>query len=220
MTQTSVGKIEGRSIEVRAFQEAVQAAIDNEQRGTGNALGIEGVARVRDQVWEQFVTAVLLEREYTRRGIQTSAAEIADAIRNVPVPEMQQNPDMMTDGQFDMAKYQRWLASSVGQQYIPLLENRYREEILRTKLFRTLVADVAVSDPALWERFRDEHETTRIGLLTLDPATSVPESVIQVSSGEVEHQPADEGQREDDDDGLGTVPEGLHHGVGDRLRNR
>lgn len=186
LTQTSVGKIEGRSIEVRAFQEAVQAAIDTEQRGTGNALGIEGVARVRDQVWEQFITAVLLEREYSRRGIQTSPAEIADAIRNVPVPEMQQNPDMMTDGQFDMAKYQRWLASAVGQQYIPLLENRYREEILRTKLFRALVADVAVSDPALWERFRDEHETTRIGLLRLDPATSVPEAVIQVSSGEVD----------------------------------
>jgi peptidyl-prolyl cis-trans isomerase D len=186
LTQTSVGKIEGRSIEVRAFQEAVQAAIDTEQRGTGNALGIEGVARVRDQVWEQFITAVLLEREYTRRGIQTSTAEIADAIRNVPVPEMLQNPDMMTDGQFDMAKYQRWLSSAVGQQYIPLLENRYREEILRTKLFRALVADVAVSDPALWERFRDEHETTRIGLLRLDPATSVPEAVIQVSSGEVD----------------------------------
>ncbi len=186
LTQTSVGKIEGRSVEVRAFQEAVQAAIDTEQRGTGNALGIEGVARVRDQVWEQFVTAILLDREYKRRGIQTSAAEIADAIRNVPVPEMQQNPDMMTDGQFDMAKYQRWLSSAVGQQYIPLLENRYREEILRTKLFRSLVADVAVSDPALWERFRDEHETARIGLLTLDPATSVPEAVIQVSSGEVD----------------------------------
>ncbi|MDZ4672805.1 MAG: peptidylprolyl isomerase [Gemmatimonadota bacterium] len=186
LTQTAVGRIEGQSVEVRAFQEAVQAAIENEQRSTGNSLGIEGVARVRDQVWEQFVTAALLEREYQRRGIRTSSAEIADAIRNIPLPEMMQNPDMLSDGQFDAVKYQRWLGSAVGQQYIPLLENRYRDEILRSKLFRSLVADVSVSDPALWERYRDEHETARIGLLRLDPATSVPESEITVSAGEVD----------------------------------
>lgn len=186
LTQTSVGRIEGQSVEVRAFQEAVQAAIDNEQRSTGNSLGIEGVARVRDQVWEQFVTSALLEREYQRRGIRTSSAEIADAIRNIPLPEMMQNPDMLSDGQFDPVKYQRWLGSAVGQQYIPLLESRYRDEILRSKLFRSLVADVSVSDPALWERYRDEHETARIGVLTLNPATSVPESEITVSAGEVD----------------------------------
>lgn len=186
LTQTSVGKIEGQSVEIRAFQEAVQAAIDNEQRSTGNSLGIEGVARVRDQVWEQFVTSALLDREYRRRGIRTTSAEIADAIRNIPLPEMMQNPDMLSDGQFDPVKYQRWLGSAVGQQYIPLLESRYREEILRSKLFRSLVADVSVSDPALWERYRDEHETARIGVLRLDPATSVPETAIQVTPAEVD----------------------------------
>lgn len=186
LTQTSVGRVDGQSIEVRAFQEAVQAAIENEQRSTGNSLGIEGVARVRDQVWEQFISATLLEREYKRRGIRTSSAEIADAIRNIPLPEMMQNPDMLSDGQFDPVKYQRWLGSAVGQQYIPLLESRYRDEILRSKLFRSLVADVSVSDPALWERYRDEHETARIGILRVDPATSVPESQIEVSAAEVD----------------------------------
>jgi len=186
LTQTSVGRIEGQSVEVRAFQEAVQAAIENEQRSTGNSLGIEGVARVRDQVWEQFITATLLQREYDRRGIGTSSAEIADAIRNIPLQEMMQNPDMLSDGQFDPVKYQRWLGSAVGQQYIPLLESRYRDEILRSKLFRSLVADVSVSDPALWERYRDEHETAKVGILRLDPATSVPEAEIQVSSAEVD----------------------------------
>ncbi len=186
LTQTSVGRIEGRSIDARAFQEAVQAAIDNQQRTDNASLGIEAVAGIRDQVWEQFITTTLLEREYDRRGIRTSTAEIADAIRNVPPPELMQSPDMMTDGQFDPAKYQRWLSSAVGQQYIPLLENRYRDEILRSKLFRSVVADVSVSDAALWERFRDEHETVQVGVLRVDPATSVPDAQAQVSSEEVD----------------------------------
>jgi len=186
LTQTSVGRIEGRSIDARTFQEAVQAAIDNQQRTDNASLGIEAVAGIRDQVWEQFITSTLLEREYDRRGIRTSSAEIADAIRNVPPPELQQSPDMMTDGQFDPAKYQRWLSSAVGQQYVPLLENRYRAEILRSKLFRSVVADVSVSDAALWERFRDENETVQVGVLRVDPATSVPEAQVQVSSEEVD----------------------------------
>lgn len=186
MTQTSVGKIEGRSIDARVYQEAVQATITNQQQSTGTSLGIEGVAAVRDQVWEEFVTTTLLEREYRRRGIRVSNAEIAEAIRNFPPPELQQDESMMTDGQFDMAKYQRWLGSAVGQQFIPLLENRYREQILRSRLFRAITADVYVSDAALWERYRDEHEQVEVALLRIDPATSVPESGIQVSSAEVE----------------------------------
>ena len=186
MTQTSVGKVEGRSIDSRVYQEAVQATITNQQQASGDVIGIEGVAAIRDQVWEQFVTSTLLEREFRRRGIRVNSAEIADAIRSFPPPELREDPSMMTDGQFDVAKYQRWLASAVGQQYIPLLENRYREEILRSRLFRAIVADVAVSDAALWERFRDEHEQVQVGLVRLDPATSVPESQVQVSPLEVE----------------------------------
>lgn len=186
LTQTSVGKIDGRSIEARVYQEAVQAAIDNQQRSSGATIGIEGVAMARDQVWEQFITSTLLEREYRRRGIRTSTAEIAEAIRNFPPPEFQQNAEMMTDGVFDLAKYQRWLASAVGQQYIPLLEGRYRDEIQRAKLFRALVADVGVSERALWERFQDENEQVRVGVLRFNPATSVPASEGEVSSTEVD----------------------------------
>jgi peptidyl-prolyl cis-trans isomerase D len=186
MTQTSVGKVEGRAIDSRVYQEAVQATITNQQQASGDVIGIEGVAAIRDQVWEQFVTSTLLEREFRRRGIRVNSAEIADAIRSFPPTELREDPSMMTDGQFDVAKYQRWLASAVGQQYIPLLENRYREEILRSRLFRAIVADVAVSDAALWERFRDEHEQVQVGLVMLDPATSVPESGVQVSPAEVE----------------------------------
>lgn len=185
MTQTSVGKIDGRTIDTRVYQEAVQATLSNQQQN-GATLGIEGVAEIRDQVWEQFVTATLLQHEYRRRGIRVVDGEIAEAIRSFPPPELMQYDALMTDGQFDLAKYHRWLASAEGQQYVPLLENRYRDEILRSRLFRAVVADVSVSDAALWERFRDEHETVQIGLLRLDPATSVPESAVQVSASEVE----------------------------------
>lgn len=186
MTQTSVGKIAGRSIDARLYQEAVQATITNQQQATGTSLGIEGIAAVRDQVWEEFVTTTLLEREYRRRGIRVSPAEIAEAIRSFPPPELQQDESMLTDGQFDLAKYQRWLASAVGQQFIPLLEDRYREQILRSRLFRAVTADVHVSDAALWERYRDEHEQAQVALLRIDPATSVPDAEAQVSAAEVE----------------------------------
>ena len=48
-------------------------------------------------------------------------------MRNSPPPEFQKIPEFQTDSQFDLAKYQRWLTSSVAQQYLPSLEAQYRD---------------------------------------------------------------------------------------------
>jgi peptidyl-prolyl cis-trans isomerase D len=162
LTRTTVGKVNGRSVDVRAFDQRVQNVISQEQQQSSGTLGIEEVARIRDQVWEQVVQEILFAEEYRRRGLAVSSDELADAIRNVPLPELQQSPDLQTGGQFDPEKYRRWLASSAGQAVVPLLEAQYRDQILQGKLFRSVVADVFLSDAALWERYRDEREQVAV----------------------------------------------------------
>jgi peptidyl-prolyl cis-trans isomerase D len=136
----------------------VQQNIDARQRQSPGPLGLEDAQQVRDEVWEQFVQNTVLSAEYRRRGITVTEDEIAEAIRNSPPPEFREVPEFQTDSQFDMGKYQRWLTSSVAQQYLPALEAQYREQIQRSKLLRVVTADVYLSDAALWERYRDEHE--------------------------------------------------------------
>lgn len=185
LTQTSVGKINGRAVDTRIFQQAVSQATEERQRQSSEPIGIAGAAQIRDQVWDQFVQEALLEQEYRKWGISANSDEIAAVIRSTPPQQVVNEPQFQTDGKFDQAKYERWLASATGQQYIPLLEQQYRTQLLQAKLARHIVSPLYLSDAELWERFRDQKEQVRIGLVTIDPAT-IPDSVIHVTQTEVE----------------------------------
>jgi peptidyl-prolyl cis-trans isomerase D len=185
LTQTSVGKINGRSVDARTYQNIVQQSIDARQRQSPGAMGLDDYQQVRDEVWDQIVQNSVLDAEYRRRGISVSEDEVVQAIRTSPLPEFQKVPEFQTDSQFDLAKYQRWLTSSVAQQYLPSLEAQYRDELQRTKLLRLVTSDIYLSDAALWERYRDEHEMVKIGLTAIIPRNAVPDSSIQVSDAEL-----------------------------------
>ncbi len=186
LTKTSVGKVNGTSVDLRSFQANVQQATQERQSRTTGSLGLEEQAEVRDQVWEQTVQEIIFRAEYDRYGISASDQEVAAAIRSSPPQDLINEPFFQTDGKFDPEKYQAWLTSSQGQAVIPILEQRYREQILRGKLFQRVVADVTISDAALWQRYRDEKETVRVGVLSMDPAAMVGDSSVTVTSQEAE----------------------------------
>jgi peptidyl-prolyl cis-trans isomerase D len=186
LTQTSVGKINGRSIDTRVFQQAVSQATEERQRQSSEPIGIAGAAQIRDQVWDQFVQEALLEQEYRKWGISATSDEIAAVIRNSPPQQLQSEPQFQTDGKFDQTKYERWLGSATGQQYVPALEQQYRTQLLQAKLARHLVAPLYMSDAELWERFKDQKEQVRIGLVTIEPSAAIPDSAVSVTPTEIE----------------------------------
>ncbi len=186
LTNTSVGRVNGQSIDARTYQTIVQQSIDSRQRQTPGTMGLEDYQQVRDQVWGEIVQDRVLDSEYRRRGIKVSDDEIVQAIRNSPLAEFQNVPEFQTDSQFDLNKYQRWLTSSIAQQYLPSMEAQYREELQRAKLLRVVTADVYLSDAALWEQYRDENEKVKIGLTAIVPGTVVPDSAVKLTPAEVE----------------------------------
>jgi peptidyl-prolyl cis-trans isomerase D len=184
-TTTTVGKINGERVDARAYEQAVQEAINRRQQESPAQLGLEDYAAIRNEVWEQFVQSAVLEEEYRRRGITASDDEVVEAMRTSPLPEFLQVPEFQTDSQFDLAKYQRWLGSSVAQQYLPLLEAQYRDQVQRGKLLRVVTADVYLSDAALWERYRDRNETVKVALTAIVPDNEVPDSAVRLTDAEV-----------------------------------
>jgi peptidyl-prolyl cis-trans isomerase D len=185
LTQTSVGKVNGRSIDARTYQTIVQQSIDARQRQSPSAMGLDDYQEVRDEVWDQIVQSSVLNTEYRRRGITVSEDEVVQAIRTSPLADFRDVPEFQTDSQFDLGKYQRWLTSSVAQQYLPSLEAQYREELQRAKLLRVVTSDIYLSDAALWEQYRDENEKVKIGLTAIIPRNAVPDSSVRVSDAEV-----------------------------------
>ncbi|HKU63311.1 MAG TPA: peptidylprolyl isomerase [Gemmatimonadales bacterium] len=182
---TSAGKINGRTVDARSYQQFVQQSIDNRQRESPASLTLEDRNQIEDQVWEQLIQNSVLDAEYRRRGITVTEDEIVDALRNSPPPEFRNVPEFQTDSQFDMAKYQRWLTSSVGAQYLPALEAQYREQIERSKLLRVVTADIYLSDAALWEQYKDEHEQVKIALTAIIGRNAVPDSQVTITDADL-----------------------------------
>jgi peptidyl-prolyl cis-trans isomerase D len=183
--RTEVGEIDGIKVPLRAFQQMVQNQIEARQRQSGHSLSAEEVEEVRNSVWDQLVQQQSLEHEYEARGIDATPDEIATAIAENPLPELQQRPEFQTDGKFDLEKYQRWLRSSAALQYVPVLEAQYADQIRQAKLLRVVTADVYVSDEALWQSWKDAHEKVTIELAAIVPRNAVPDSAAPVTAAEV-----------------------------------
>ena len=186
LTQTSVGSVNGESVDVRAYQAAVQSALTQRQQATGGTLSLEETEQVRNQVWDNFVETTVIGDQIKKNHISTSPDEITEWIKNIPPSEIQALPEFQTAGKFDLGKYQRWLAGPVGQQYVPTMEAQAREQILRNKLFIAVTADVYLSDAALWQKYRDQNERVKISLTPIIGKNIIPDSALSVSTADIE----------------------------------
>ena len=184
-SSASVGKINGQPIDARTYQAAVQQTIDNQQKQTPGRLGLEQTDQIRNEVWDQFVDRAVMEAQYKKYDITADQDEILSAMRTQPIQELVRSQEFQTDGQFDLAKYQRWLASPGAAPYLEVLAAQYRDEIRRSKLLQAVTADVYVSDAALWQQFRDANEMATISLTAILPRNAVADSLVTVTPAEV-----------------------------------
>ncbi|MGE0354099.1 MAG: SurA N-terminal domain-containing protein [Gemmatimonadales bacterium] len=185
-SRTTAGVIEGQRVETRAYETAVQQALDQSRQSNPGQLSLEDIQRIRDQVWDQFVENYLVDKQMREYGITVSPDEVAQAIRTTPLPDIINNQQFQTDGKFDMAKYLAWLRSTQGLAFVPYLEAEYRDQIARAKLYRAITSDVFLSDAALWQKYRDQNEEVKVELVAIVPRAVVPDSAVPVTEQEID----------------------------------
>ena len=179
-------RVNGERVSYQDFLFAVRAASERQRSATGSGpVTLEEQRRLEDQVVEQIISDIVLSEEYRRRGITVTDAEIRQAAQTSPPQEIIQAAQFQTDGQFDLEKYRRYLAAGADPNFLIALENRYRSEIPRIKLYEQLTADVYVSDAELWRQYQAEHDTVVAELLTLRPQAAVADSMVALTDQEL-----------------------------------
>lgn len=184
---TSVGSVNGVDITYDRWDAQVRALTQQEQQRRGvPSLTQDDVSRIEEIAFQQIVDSILLAREYDRRGITVTDREIQYAARTMPHPDLAQNPDLQTEGRFDPEKYQRLLQSPMARQQglTQFLEQYYRTEIPRQKLFEQIAAGVYLTDARLWRIWQDERDSARVSYVALRP-TSVADSAVRVTDDEI-----------------------------------
>lgn len=180
-----LGRVNDRAIPYEAYRQAYQELYDQAQQQIGGPLSAAQVREVEELTWNRLVSEVLIDQELERRGIGVTDAEIAQAAQWSPHPELMRNELFLTDGQFDIRKYQQFLAGpTANDELLAMLEAYYRQAIPRNKLVRQVTSGVYLSDAELWQAWRDRNETATVEYLVLDPARLVPGNV-EVSEAEI-----------------------------------
>jgi peptidyl-prolyl cis-trans isomerase D len=172
-TTTAVAVVNGHELMYRGYLARVQNQVQSEQqRSGGRSLTQDDNRRIENSVFDAMVGEVLLFDEYRRRGIVVTDDEVREFARYAPPPWITNEPSLQTEGRFDPAKYQRLLASPQARQsgLLLQLENYYRSEIPREKLFDQIASGVYVSGPELWRAWRDQHDSAQVSYVAFTPA--------------------------------------------------
>ncbi|MDP9201322.1 MAG: peptidyl-prolyl cis-trans isomerase [Gemmatimonadota bacterium] len=185
-TTTAVAKVNGEDILATSWYQVTQNLEQEATQRSNQSISLDERQRLQDQAFDQLVTDALLRQEYRRRGIMVTDDEILQAARYNPPPQLMQSPELQTEGQFDPAKYQRFLQSPAARQegLLLQLEQYYRTEIPKQKLFDQVATDVYVSDEELWRRWQDSHDSAQVSFVAFGPER-ISDSAVRVSDDEV-----------------------------------
>jgi len=183
---TAVATVNGEDILATTWYQTTQNLEQEATQRTNQSITLDDRQRLMDQAYDQLVGDALLRQEYRRRGITVTDDEILQAARYNPPPQLMQAPDLQTDGQFDPAKYQRFLNSPLAKQQRLLyqLEQYYRTEIPKEKLFDQVATEVYVTDAQLWRRFQDLHDSAQVTMVAFGPGR-IPDSAVRITDDEV-----------------------------------
>ena len=183
---TAVATVNGEDILATTWYNAINALELQATQQSSRSVTLDERRRIADEAFEQLVGDVILRQEYRRRGIRVTDEEVSEAARFAPPPQLAQNPELQTDGQFDPEKYRRFLASPAARQQGILfqLESYYRDQIPREKLFQQIASDVYASDDRLWSIWRDTRDTAQMSYVVFRPEL-IGDNEVTVSASEI-----------------------------------
>ena len=180
-----LGRVNGQTVSYQAYNNAYQQLYSQAQAQSGGQLTPEQTRQLEDAAFNQVVNDILLAQEMERRNIRVTDEEIRQAALWNPHPQLMQNELFLTDGQFDIQKWQQFLSGpSANEQMLLQLEDYYRGVIPREKLLRQVTAGMYISDAELWQLWKDRNETVTADYVALNLSQLVPGDV-EVSEAEI-----------------------------------
>ncbi|MGH7470374.1 MAG: peptidylprolyl isomerase [Longimicrobiales bacterium] len=186
-TGGELGRVNGEPITYQEWDRARRNLYDQQQRATNAPVSAAMNKQLEQAAWDQLVMQKLINQELGRRGIGVTDAEIRQMARFAPPQEFMTMSIFQTNGQFDLTKYQSFLATQQANDTLLLqLEGYYRDVIPRSKLFYQTTAGAHVPEAELWRMWRDARETARVRYIFFDPSAMIPDNQVTVPEREME----------------------------------
>lgn len=185
---TTLGKVNGTSIDVRDFEQRYKMAEEN-YRAQNYPVNDQLRNQIRESLWNEFVEDALMGDEYAKLGITVSDKEVGDLLYGANPPQMLRQQFTDSTGVYNaQMAYQaiRSLKKNTPQynsfwgEFVPALEkSRQREK------FTSLLGKSMYIPKWLLEKNNAENsQRSSISYVNV-PYSSIPDSTIKVTDEDV-----------------------------------
>ncbi len=182
------GSVNGEEIKYADFEQQVQFAIEQQKQQTGQDPDESMVEMIRDQVWDQMVTQMLVQQEINRLGISVTNKEILDWVYNSPqtLPDVIKRNFIDSTGNFNMALYQQVLTTKTPeiQKFWAQVEEYLKSTLLSQKLESVITGAVRVSEGDIIQKYKDDNINAAFNFVLFE-LNRIPDEQITVTDDEL-----------------------------------
>ncbi len=188
--QNDIAVIDGKAVPSQEFQKLVDQRVEEyRQQNNGKEPDDATVARLREEVWNTFISQAVIKRAAADYNLSVTDEEKVDWLMQNPPQELQQ---FFTDtsGQFDWQKYRGWVMNPNAQDrqwlnsYLLNTEKQIEFSVLQSKIVNILTASVPATDLDLRTRFMDENMPAMGRYIFFDPRTIAANDTARPSEEE------------------------------------
>lgn len=208
-----VGEVFGRSLSYTDYQQLVEeqtefAKMQRAMAGQSDHLNDQELDQIRNQVWQDFVTSSIIEREAEKLGLRVTNEDVQEALRTGRAQSLQALAQLgfanQQTGQFDVAALQDFLKNydknmqqmlqsgrqDYAEQYQQIrriwdyTEKQLRKELLSQK-YGLLLSQAFISNPvSAKQTFEDLNQQIAAEVVAI-PYSTVTGKEVEVSDAEL-----------------------------------
>lgn len=179
---TTIGEVNGVKLSYNDFNKYYQQLYQNASAQSDGKIDESRLSFIKNQVWDEFIQRTLYQEQIDKLNIAVSDSEVVYHVYNFPIPELQQNPSLQTNGAFDINKYKAALPTMSVEQQISL-ENYYRASIPFQKLQNLITSSVRVSESEIIDDFKSKNLKAKVEFLAIRPSRFMDR--MEVSDDEI-----------------------------------
>ena len=141
-----LAKINGTKITPQQFNQKVQEVVERYE-AQGQKVDENSMSYVQNSAWQELIDDVLWKQQIKKHRIKVTEAEIKNAMENDIPPELQQNPELQSNGKFDKNKY--FAALNNNMQLRTMLYDSIKDYLPKKKLQDKLKKEAGITADSL-----------------------------------------------------------------------
>jgi parvulin-like peptidyl-prolyl isomerase len=181
-----IGEINGREITYFEFNQLVERARENQKAQSGQDIEDDQFETFRQQVWDAYVTQILIEQQIDKWGIKVTDDEIRGIILGEEPPEFLKRNFIDSLGNFNRSVYEQALMDPRNREALVQAEDAVKQQQLQEKLQSFIQASIIIPENDIKRKFKEQNLSADAKFVLFDP-NSIPDDQVKVTEEDLKN---------------------------------